>query len=92
MLKSENKLKEYFKTMPLLFLLLYYSFLSNNQNISLLQKVIILSVMILLSLFILNKKIPSKTPFKSTMIIITLSIMTISIAILTHQIVVIHYT
>ena len=91
MLKSENKLKEYFKIVPLLFLVLYYFFLSNNQNISLLQKVIILSVMILLSLFILNKKIPSKTHFKSTIIITTLSIMVILIAILTYKIVVIHY-
>ena len=91
MLKSENKLKDYFKTIPLLFLVLYYCFLSNNQNISLLQKVIILSVMILLSLFILNKKIPSKTHFKSTIIITTLSIMVILIAILTYKIVVIHY-
>lgn len=47
--------------------------------------------MILLSLFILNKKIPSKTHFKSTIIITTLSIMAILIAILTYKIVVIHY-
>ena len=91
MLKSENKLKEYFKIVPLLFLVLYYFFLSNNQNISFLQKVTSLSVMILLSLFILNKKIPSKTHFKSTIIITTLSIMAILIAILTYKIVVIHY-
>ena len=66
MLKSKNKLKEYFYIIPLLFLVLYHCFLSNNQNISLLQKVIILSVMILLSLFILNKKTPSKTHFASS--------------------------
>lgn len=91
MLKSENKLKEYFYIIPLLFLVLYHFFLSNNQNISLLQKVIILSVMILLSLFILNKKIPLKTHFKSTIIITALSIMVILIAIFTYKIVALYY-
>ena len=91
MLKSKNKLKEYFYIIPLLFLVLYHCFLSNNQNISLLQKVIILSVMILLSLFILNKKIPSKTHFKSTIIITALSIMVILIAIFTYKIVALYY-
>ena len=92
MLKSENNLKEYFKIVPLLFLVLYYCFLSNNQNISFVLKVIILSVMILLSLFILNKNITSKIHFKSSIIITTLSIMAIIIAIFTYKIIVTHYT
>jgi len=91
MLKSENNLKEYFKIVPLLFLVLYYCFLSNNQNISFVLKVIILGVMILLSLFILNKNVTSKIHFKSSIIIITLSIVAIIIAIFTYKIVVIHY-
>ena len=91
MLKSENNLKEYFKIVPLLFLVLYYCFLSNNQNISFVLKVIILSVMILLSLFILNKNITSKTHFKSSIIITTLSIMAIIITIFTYKLLVIHY-
>jgi len=91
MLKSENSLKEYFKIVPLLFLVLYYCFLSNNQNISFVLKVIILGVMILLSLFILNKNVTSKIHFKSSIIIITLSIVAIIIAIFTYKIVVIHY-
>ena len=91
MLKSENNLKEYFKIAPLLFLVLYYCFLSNNQNISFVLKVIILSVMILLSLFILNKNITSKIHFKSSIIITTLSIMAIIIAIFTYKLLVIHY-
>ena len=91
MLKSENNLKEYFKIGPLLFLVLYYCFLSNNQNISFVLKVIILSVMILLSLFILNKNITSKIHFKSSIIITTLSIMAIIIAIFTYKLLVIHY-
>ena len=91
MLKSENNLKEYFKIVPLPFLVLYYCFLSNNQNISFVLKVIILSVMILLSLFILNKNITSKIHFKSSIIITTLSIMAIIIAIFTYKLLVIHY-
>ena len=91
MLKSENNLKEYFKIVPLLFLVLYYCFLSNNQNISFVLKVIILSVMILLSLFILNKNITLKIHFKSSIIITTLSIMAIIIAIFTYKLLVIHY-
>ena len=91
MLKSRNKLKDYFKIIPLLFLVLYYFFLSNNQNISFLQKITILSVMILLSLFILNKNITSKIHFKSSIIITTLSIMAIIIAIFTYKLLVIHY-
>ena len=91
MLKSENNLKEYFKIVPLLFLVLYYCFLSNNQNISFVLKVIILGVMILLSLFILNKNITSKIHFKSSIIITTLSVMAIIIAIFTYKLLVIHY-
>ena len=91
MLKSENKLKEYFKIVPLLLLLLYYFFLSNNQNITFLQKVIIFGVMILLSLFILNKNITSKTHFKSSIIFAIVSIMVIIIFIFIYKIVVIHY-
>jgi hypothetical protein len=92
MLKSENNLKEYFKIVPLLFLVLYYCFLSNNQNISFVLKVIILSVMILLSLFILNKNITSKKHFKSSIIITILSTIAIIIAIFTFKMVVIHYS
>ena len=92
MLKSENNLKEYFKIVPLLFLVLYYCFLSNNQNISFVLKVIILSVMILLSLFILNKNITSKTHFKSLILFITLCIIAIIITIFAYKIVVMHYT
>ena len=92
MLKSRNKLKDYFKIIPLLFLVLYYFFLSNNQNISFLQKITILSVMILLSLFILNKNITSKIHFKYSIIISTLSIIALIIAIFTFKMVVIHYS
>ena len=92
MLKSRNKLKDYFKIIPLLFLVLYYFFLSNNQNISFLQKITILSVMILLSLFILNKNITSKIHFKYSIITSTLSIIALIIAIFTFKMVVIHYS
>ena len=92
MLKTRNKLKKYFKITPLLFLVLYYFFLSNYQNITFLQKVIILSVMILLSLIILNKNITSKKHFKYSIIISILSTIAIIIAIFTFKMVVIHYS
>ena len=87
----KNILKKYFKLVPLLFLIFYYYFISNDQSISFLKKVIILSVMILFSLLVLNKNSTSKIHFKSTIIIITLSIVAIIIAIFTYKIVVIHY-
>lgn len=88
----KNILKKYFKLVPLLFLIFYYYFISNDQSISFLKKVIILSVMILFSLLVLNKNSTSKKHFKFSIIFITLSTLTIIIAIFTYKIVVIYYT
>jgi hypothetical protein len=77
-------MKKNLKVLPLLLLGLYYFIVNSNENISFLYKMIILGVIMMVSLFIIYKKIIAKEQSKSSIVIFIIFI-TLSITLSVYQ-------
>jgi hypothetical protein len=77
-------MKKKLKVLPLLLLGLYYFIVNSNENISFLYKMIILGVIMMVSLFIIYKKIIAKEQSESSIVIFIIFI-TLSITLSVYQ-------